>query len=238
MKTKWYHLDSIDSTNTWAKSNFALFTPDTLHVITAREQTAGRGRFGRQWVSPPGKNCCLSFAFFWPDRTVCPFLFSQFSALCLQELLRRLHVSATVKWPNDLLIGDKKIAGILVETELLEHQMQVVIGTGLNVNMAPEELAAIPKKATSLYTETGRLFSVEDIQQAYTELFAEKLSEFSYTQERWRKEVLWMINQQISVQTPTGYVIGRIIRFFDDGSLQLLTDSNQLLVIHNGELRY
>jgi len=135
--------DSTESTNDNAKNHFkvqkALFS---LHL--AEQQTAGRGRNNRKWVSPHGKNIYLSLG--WKSK----LLHSQLEGLslavatCLISSLKEFSSeNIQIKWPNDLLINKKKISGILIETSDSEEGLDVVIGIGINVHMNDSEGAEI-----------------------------------------------------------------------------------------------
>jgi len=150
-------LDEIDSTNSEAERLLANGEPDPFLVI-ARCQTKGRGRLGRQWHSPENGNLYASFAF---RPEVSPARLSTFTLWmginiceCVNAFFR---VQSNIKWPNDILISGKKIAGILTEARMDADQTRdLVLGIGLNINGSgddwPDELRAI---ATSARQETG-----------------------------------------------------------------------------------
>jgi len=127
-------------------------------VILADEQTSGRGRLKRQWVSPRG---CLTFSLIlYPETRVLPFLI-MVSALAVADTVEATAaVTAEIKWPNDVLVQGKKISGILIETGIREGSPSyAVIGIGLNVNLDPATFPEICATATSLSSETGRVLS-------------------------------------------------------------------------------
>lgn len=127
-------LDEVTSTNTWLAQHAAEL-PD-LTMVTATRQTAGRGQRGNSWESEPGAN----FTFSLLIRPECVPARSQFSiseatALAVTDLLAAYGVTATVKWPNDIYVGDRKICGILIEHAVMGTSiMHSIIGAGLNVN--------------------------------------------------------------------------------------------------------
>ena len=173
MQLNYYHLDKVDSTNGWAKKHMGSFARDAFTVVSASEQTAGRGRNRRVWHSPKGQNLYISFAFF---SKIQPFFFSQIAPLCLLELLRELGIPATIKWPNDLLVDSKKIGGVLTEVESIEesNEMGVVVGIGLNINMQADELTNIPKAATSILLETKKESSLASLTEKLATCFIKK----------------------------------------------------------------
>lgn len=172
------HFSLIDSTNTWAKQNAHLLPKDVITLVTADEQTAGRGRFKRHWVSPPKQNIYASFCFFLkmgrPDIGNIP----QVLALSTVTVLRKWGFSAFLKWPNDVLISKKKVAGILAETTTVDDQLCMVLGIGLNVNMPLELLEGIDRPATSLSFEGKRHFDIEEVLQVLQKQFVADLSLF------------------------------------------------------------
>lgn len=105
-------------------------------MLVARTQTAGRGQRGNSWEAEPGKN--LTFSFYFHPQGVRPsgqFVISEAVALAIVELLAAYGIEARVKWPNDIYVGDKKIAGILIENSILGDSIsRCIVGVGLNVN--------------------------------------------------------------------------------------------------------
>lgn len=148
---QYIQLDTIDSTNNWAKKHPA--PPQHLLCITAEEQTAGRGQHARSWVSPRGVNLYASFCFCIPRH--CPLLpeLGLLLAQSLTAILKKRGFSPQIKWPNDILISNKKIAGILSEAVTGKEEIQVVLGIGINVNMSAADCLAIDQPATSLQLE-------------------------------------------------------------------------------------
>jgi BirA family transcriptional regulator, biotin operon repressor / biotin---[acetyl-CoA-carboxylase] ligase len=124
------HLRSTDSTNARARALAIAGAPHGT-LVTAAEQTAGRGRQGRTWSAPPGRALLASLVL----REV-PALLAPASALAVADVAGR---DATIKWPNDVLLGGRKVAGILAEGRA--HEGWVVLGIGLNVAVRPRDLA-------------------------------------------------------------------------------------------------
>ncbi|TAJ22713.1 MAG: biotin--[acetyl-CoA-carboxylase] ligase [Nitrospirae bacterium] len=132
-------------------------------VVVAERQTAGKGRLGRRWYSPPGDNLyCSVILRRMPTPVELPRWLSVVPLMAAVAVARAVQtvtgLKPSLKWPNDILVGDRKLGGLLCESSLAgPHKTVVVIGIGLNVNTArenfPEELREI---ATSLASETGR----------------------------------------------------------------------------------
>jgi BirA family transcriptional regulator, biotin operon repressor / biotin---[acetyl-CoA-carboxylase] ligase len=175
---KHIHFQTIDSTNTWAKLHNHEWSLDGLTLITAGTQTGGRGRFKRHWLSPPDVNIYATFCF-WME---CSFFsigyVPQLLALAAAHVLDDHGFNCTLKWPNDVLLHGKKIAGILCEVISEDNKKGIVCGIGLNVNMTPEELNTIDRPATSLFATSGNIFSVSAILESLQSKFGAYLQNF------------------------------------------------------------
>ena len=157
-------LDEVTSTNSQAATLAQQGAPHGA-VVVAETQTAGRGRLGRHWHSPPGKNLyCSLLLRTMPGRDQQPLWLSWIPLIAALAVSRAVQVTAdlkpTVKWPNDILIGNRKLGGVLCESSGLGTSHAVVIvGIGLNVNIRrddfPEDLREL---ATSLMIETQHPF--------------------------------------------------------------------------------
>jgi BirA family biotin operon repressor/biotin-[acetyl-CoA-carboxylase] ligase len=163
MKVIRYHFTQLDSTNTWAKHNAHLLDPTQMTLITADEQTAGRGRFKRPWLSPAGQNLYATFCFFYDSYRSDLNNLPQVLSLSAAQLIQDLGFQAQLKWPNDVLVEGRKIAGILCETTPVAPLLCVALGIGLNVNMPLEILQHIDRPATSLLALDGLQRNIEDM---------------------------------------------------------------------------
>ena len=141
---------STGSTNDDAK-NFLSEQSSLLSIHLSEQQIAGKGRNGKKWISPKGKNIYLSIG--WLSN----LKYSQLDGLSLalgtilaSSLNKFTQTQVGIKWPTDLLIEKKKIAGILIETIDINNQVGVVIGIGINVHMSEEEGKEIDQSWISL----------------------------------------------------------------------------------------
>jgi birA, biotin-[acetyl-CoA-carboxylase] ligase region len=126
------YFDSIDSTNTAALKQARTGADEGLCIV-ARQQTAGRGRQGRVWTSPPDAGLYLSIVLRpTPEAQQLP-LITLASAVAVFDTLGQLDIDADIKWPNDILVDEKKICGILAETTETERGFAVVVGIGINL---------------------------------------------------------------------------------------------------------
>ncbi len=164
------HLETVDSTNNWTKLHHSELEDFTC--VTAHEQTSGRGRFQRKWLSPPGQNIYATLYFKVPPSA--PYLshLGQLMAYSCAQILREKDFPAQLKWPNDILVHHKKIAGILTETL---DQTHVILGFGINVNMPPEILQTIDQPATSLLDLSGKTWDLQPLLQLLLHRFLQNL---------------------------------------------------------------
>lgn len=174
------HIDSVGSTNSYLAGK-AQQLHETL-MLTAREQTAGRGQRGNHWESEPGKN--LTFSVFtrlekFPARR--QFAVSEAFALAIVRALERFGVKARVKWPNDIYVGDRKICGILIEHALMGSElMHTIAGAGINVNQreflsdAPNPVSMSNILGCDTDLEELRLTLAEFIEQAFAAIVDEE----------------------------------------------------------------
>jgi BirA family transcriptional regulator, biotin operon repressor / biotin---[acetyl-CoA-carboxylase] ligase len=157
-----HYFPQADSTNTLAleaaarSAKQAELAPEGV-VFLADEQTAGRGRAGHSWHSEPGAGIYCSFLLRPPMSPADSLWLSLISAIAVQEAVREITgLQADIRWPNDLLLHEKKFAGILTEMSSETTRVQhAVIGIGINVNH-PRLPADLSRTATSLRIESGK----------------------------------------------------------------------------------
>lgn len=159
-KIKTHHLakkitlfDSIDSTNTYVKEHLA--TIKHGEVFLAYEQLKGKGRLGRAWSSPVGKSISMTLVLKPESQIQNASLITQLTAASVVKALEQT-VDTKIKWPNDVLINNKKIAGILTEAAFSGGTLQgIIIGMGVNTNLEKEDFPdELLNKATSIRKET------------------------------------------------------------------------------------
>jgi BirA family biotin operon repressor/biotin-[acetyl-CoA-carboxylase] ligase len=221
-------LDTVDSTNEEAK-RLARAGAEDGTLIWAREQTKGRGRGGRSWVSPTG-NLYLSLVL----RPECaPMAASQLGFIAalgagfgLAEVMPPM-IDLRYKWPNDLLLNRRKAGGILLETESAsaDRLEWLVLGLGINVAHHPPE-TAFP--ATSLHEEGATEATAEAVLEAFSRHFLSWVNRwlddgFAPVRAAWRKSAIG-IGEAIRVRLPQGELDGTFEDIDEDGALLLRTD--------------
>ena len=223
------HFAETDSTNEealrWGRDGAPHFA-----LVTADAQTAGRGRRGRSWNSPPGKGLYLSLLV-RPNALQSQLPYLNFAAcLAATRAVQKLTgQTCHTKWPNDVLMNGRKIAGVLSEAVWHEGELSfAVIGLGLNVNHAPEDLPPRPiYPASSLLIETGRVWEVADLRDLWMKQFRLVYNRLksgkadSVRDEFWRRCA--QKNQCVKVQSENETVTGLAFGLAQDGSLLLET---------------
>ena len=221
----------IDSTNNYLKNSYKLLNNFTF--VVADYQSKGKGRNDRVWSSEEGQN--LMFSFLIKDQD----LLKKFSALSIisavevAKLLGECQIKGvSIKWPNDVLIGDKKVCGILLEGQILEY---LVVGIGLNVNQKvfPDGLR---RPATSLSLEANKDFNIDELEQ---KLFSNIVKDLSNLNEEqcldYFRSHNFLLNKRVKVLVNDQPFIGEVVGIDDNFFLQIKT-SDMLLHIDSGEI--
>lgn len=225
----------IGSTNDHAKRLAEGGAPEGLLVL-AEEQTAGRGRMNRHWLTPPGTALALSLIL----RPTLPA--AQLSRLTLlagvaacEAIEQTTTVRAELKWPNDILLSGKKAGGILVEGafngEALDY---AVLGLGLNVSWSPE---AVDFPATNVQAECGQTIDRAQLLRALLtrlETWAAALTAPALF-EAWRARLVWL-GQPIVIHTPEGELPGQAEDVDDDGALRVRLASGEMRRVLAGDV--
>jgi BirA family biotin operon repressor/biotin-[acetyl-CoA-carboxylase] ligase len=223
------HLEAytgIASTNLRAVELARSGAPDGA-VVIADSQSAGRGRLGRRWFAPPGTSLLLSLVL-RPELE--PAQASRTTMLCSLaaiEAIRQVSgVRAEIKWPNDLVVGGRKLGGVLTELGLSGASLDyVVVGMGLNVNLDVESLPEVMTPPTSLLAETGRAYSrlalVTALLEAVEARYLRLRAGWSPHAE-WRQH-LTTLGQSVQIGTPEEVIIGQAVDADADGALLVLT---------------
>ena len=202
-------------------------------AIVADLQTAGRGRHGRVWLSPPGTNLMVSVAVrpMLAARDAWRLVAAALAGAAACEPWARV----SVKWPNDLVAADgRKLGGILIETSLEgERVVEAVIGMGLNVNWRADSMPPeIAPTACSLADLAGAPVDRVAVLARYLEALDRELAELAAGRspiERLRA-VSWLDGRPVSVDSGTGVVTGRAASIDDHGRLLVATDAGMVAV--------
>lgn len=228
---------SIDSTNKEAIRK--LQREDTSGLwITASEQTLGRGRTGRNWVSKPGNLYCSLIQKTDGDIQQSSQL-TFVASLAVRETIAKFIDNEDVKckWPNDILVRGNKISGILLESYSGNNGAHyMIIGIGINVAHHPDDTLY---ETTHINAETEHLFSHVDVFFILTHKMSEwieawKLKGFEYIRESWLSNATG-VGTKISVRLPNEQFEGRFVDLDGSGALMLETDG-EIKRIHSGDV--
>lgn len=161
-------LNAIGSTNDYAKSNLKVLLTKIPVVIWTENQTQGKGQRGAKWITEVGK--CLTFSLVMSSMHITctsQFKLNKMVSLAILEILKKYNVpSLAIKWPNDIMSGNRKLGGILIESNYRGNTIEsFIIGVGLNINQL--NMSYLPK-ATSVAIETGVINEITQLLKEIT----------------------------------------------------------------------
>lgn len=214
MKYKVINFDVITSTNQYIKEQYKNLEPFT--IINANKQTNGRGRVDRKWESIEGKN--LTFSIYLKPKILpekLPLLSLVIGASIYNVLSK--YINCLIKWPNDIIVNDKKIAGILVESIYSNKLEALVAGIGININQG-QFLNDLKNKATSLFIETNTEYNKNIILDEFIKEFDLLYNDFIIGNNQFVnicKEHNYLLNKEINYNGS----IAKIVDISEEGKL-------------------
>ncbi|WP_018590154.1 biotin--[acetyl-CoA-carboxylase] ligase [Terrisporobacter glycolicus] len=232
------HLESVDSTNDYLKKIGNDVQDGT--VVISEEQTKGKGRLGRNWQSKSKEGIWMSIILkpeIIPYKA--PFI-TLIAGAAIVKALNNLQVPANIKWPNDIIINNKKVSGILTELSAeIERINYVVVGIGMNVKSLDFD-KELEEKATSLYKENYHLSRVEIVSQVLYEF--ENLYN-DYIKNDYKEEILKICKEYSAILNKDVYIIKddekelvKCIDISDNGNLIVMDDKDNIQEILSGEV--
>ena len=234
-------LDAIDSTNSYLKKLLNKESLDDLTVVVSKHQTKGRGRNGNLWSNKPSLNLAFSIYKRFSDFEINKkFMLNVISSISVYETLKKYNLSdLTIKWPNDIMTGDKKISGILIENNFRGNSIKhSVIGIGININQS--EFKNLPN-ATSIFIETGKLNSVKTIAQELQKTLEKNFNLFkidenelinTYNRLLYRKSEI----SNFSTNDMSKFK-GKIIKVGIDGEITIRVSNKQVSKYSDSEIK-
>jgi len=227
--SKVFHLNEVDSTNEYIKQILQGSPEGT--VVVADTQTAGKGRLGKTWFSPEG-GLWMSVLLQHPDNCLLPLT----AGVSICEAFQSYDISPRIKWPNDVLLNGKKIAGIL--TEIIDDRAILGIGINLNVQQFPAELR---EKASSVFIETKKHFSTQSflqhlckaVNENYQLLKDERIDDLLA---KWRSCSI-MLGRDVRIELPGKTVIGKVLDIDRQGALIVVRADYSIEHVMAGECR-
>lgn len=227
--------DELDSTQDFANA-LPIIESVNGTIVIAKKQKMGKGRIGKSWISPEG-GLWMSIIF-RPEFNANRIIFAQFmGALAIAESIKEVtNIKCSLKWPNDVLINEKKVCGILVDVNLESMNKIIVMGIGLNANIEPSlvnnKLSQDSIDATSLNKECGFEIDLVQLTKSIIDRIEYYYYDFLTTGKLMEIIDLWKKNSDIIGKRATVYdgnekVVGQVIDIEKDGSLLMkLGDSS------------
>ena len=206
-------------------------------VLIAEFQTSSRGRLGRTWVSKPG-NLYLSVGFY-PNQIPLPLIGIVAALAVKKSILKITGTRPDIKWPNDIMIHGRKVAGILVESVMMSDQIKyAIVGIGINISLNREEMGELGSIATSLNLSLGYEVSRENLLrtllQELDSLYFDIKKGISPIQE-WR-ESLNTLSEKVSVAHGGSKIEGIAEDVDNLGNLIIRTDDGNLVTLTSGDV--
>jgi BirA family transcriptional regulator, biotin operon repressor / biotin---[acetyl-CoA-carboxylase] ligase len=237
------YFPEITSTNTHAIRNIADFSD--RDVLMAEIQTEGRGRFDRKWISDKPENIYISFVLkpsvkIGEDSSLNNI--SQYLSVKLCETLETYRISPAIKWPNDVLVNNKKIAGILAQTSIRGNNLQgLVLGIGINLNFEETDMEKIDRPATSLNLVLNQKINRDKFLENFLNRFFENYDNFLNTGFDFIKrdyvKRAYFLGNAVTVDTYKTKIRGIAQKIADDGSLVIIPEnSSEETIINMGEI--
>ncbi len=235
------HYNSLASTNTKAKEIGSCDFIDGT-VLVSEEQLNGRGRLGRNWSSPKSKGIWMSILLKPDIPPTEAYKVTIIAAAAVYRALAESNVCSLVKWPNDIVINNKKVCGILTEMNAeLSRIHYLVIGIGINVNTSEDEFPEdIREKASSLFVESGRTFDrkviMSSILNNYEALYKDFLTSGSIAESiAICRENSAVLGREVVLIEGNNTKVVEVIDISENGHL-IVKDSNETREILSGEI--
>ncbi|MFZ2446888.1 MAG: biotin--[acetyl-CoA-carboxylase] ligase [Syntrophobacteraceae bacterium] len=242
MGRSYHYLETIGSTNDHALLLAAQGAPHGT-VVVAEQQTRGRGRMRREWLSAPNRGIYMSILLRDPLPVRVAPQSTYVAGLALAKVLREhFALASSMKWPNDIMISGKKVAGILTEMQSdQDYSRFIVVGIGINVNYGREEMAGpFRYPATSILLETGRTVKRQALLQAFLRRFETDYEIFvgdGFTRMIPElEEFSGILGRNITVVCGDREISGKAQGFTPEGALSLLRSDGKLEDIWAGDV--
>lgn len=235
--------EELDSTNRHACGHLQDLADGD--VIQATVQTDGHGRLSRRWISHVPGNLCVSIVLKPTHASPAELPLANLSQLLSVSVCRVLdahNATARIKWPNDVLVGDQKIAGLLAETVVrgAGEFMGLVLGLGMNLNLDRKSLAAIDQPATSLAVWTGKPVDVAAFRDAVLDDFFHRYDGFLKCGFRSIREeyaaLCPFLGTHLAIRRGAETLYGRALGLTADGALELKTPDGAVRAVELGEI--
>jgi BirA family biotin operon repressor/biotin-[acetyl-CoA-carboxylase] ligase len=239
-----HYWDEVDSTNA-ALARLLKTGADEGTVVMADTQTAGRGRVGKPWFSPPGVNLHLSVVVKPAIPVTDAHFYTLIGSLAVSDALANYDIIAQVKWPNDVLVNDKKIAGVLSELQIAGERVDsLILGIGVNVNInrsnMDRQYGEAAAGATSLLEVLGHSADrnvlaariLENLERRHFQFLAHGKQAVVA---EWRSRSF--LGRRVTIHEGGIHVEGIAVNLDDEGCLVVTLDDGSIAHVREGEVR-
>lgn len=230
--------DSLSSTNDEASAQARRGAAEGL-VVLARSQTKGRGRHGRMWVSTPDTGLYFSIVLRPQLDPASLPLITLMAGIAVCDTLLEFGAKADIKWVNDLLVGEKKICGILAEAVETPAGLSVVLGIGVNLRRAAisDDHAEF---ATSLEEVTNKRITPDEFAECLTRYLTYLYTVLTDEPERilheWQQRSTYFSGKSVRVRTSTGDFTGITDGLEQNGALRVKLSDNSIVIVQAGDV--
>ena len=239
-----YYFDSTDSTQNFAME-IASNDKENGTVVISKKQTVGRGRMKRKWKSPTGgiwMSIIIHPKFDVSYTTLVPIATSLALCMAIEKILK---IKPELKWPNDVTLKGKKVAGVLVDTSIISNEIEnVVLGIGINFKIKPHELASTIKKTPNFYGVATLVKKNEKALPLVQQFLYELENVFQLINSRRIKKIKseWTkrsstIGRNVSIITGEGNINGKAVKIDSDGAL-IISKGKKAEKILVGDITY
>lgn len=246
-------LDDCDSTNNYLKENYKQLEERLPVLVTALQQTKGRGRRDRSWESKKNMGLYSSFGFHLETAgklNLLPIIAGISVIETLQEMVRSLRGTAPppgtlpgfgLKWPNDILYDKRKISGVLIENTIFKEKVYCITGIGINLDHEEGDFpGSLEDTATSLHLITGKTIAIEKVNKVLAHIFFSNLEMLISKQE---EEIIKKANryssflegERISFHRDDKIMTGIFRGIHHDGGIILENESDSIQIYYTGE---
>lgn len=234
-------LDSIDSTNNYAMQLIDADTAQAGLTIVTQQQTSGKGQRGRKWSDTPGESLLMSMVLSPGQQIERQFSYNVLLTLAISDYLQSIYENwdIRIKWPNDIIINDKKAGGVLIENVIRGNSWAYCV-VGLGVNVLQKQMPKELPYATSLLMECGKTFHTHEIMKAIRAKVFEYLSSGKdnaamltlYNNSLYRKGQAQRFNKANSEFAAV------VVGVTDEGLLQLQHDTGDIINYSHGSVEW
>lgn len=233
----------LDSTNKYSKQNIDDLADKT--IVSADFQSNGYGRFERNWIDLGTDNIYMSFILKPADKiSIVHANLTQYLSVCLCRILEQMGLKPVIKWPNDILLNDKKVCGILAESVIKGGKLKgIVLGIGVNLNADDKNLNKIDRPATSVNLELGMNVNKHEFIQKLNDYFFADYYDFlqngfKFIKDDYEKWSLLKLgsDNEININIFKTIKTGVFSGFDNNGNLLLAMPNGKIDNVNMGEL--